>query len=75
MRWHIIAVLLACVLFPSSIINAAKRLRAAERGDSSETSRAGHGESSHITFRVNEGQVVLLKKAKIATQKEAPVME
>jgi CHAT domain-containing protein len=75
MRWHVIAVLLACVLFPSSIINAANRLRAAERSDSSETSRAGHGESSHLTFRVNEGQDVLLKKAEIAAQKAAALRE
>src|SRR5512133_1415083 len=75
MRWHMIALLLACVLFPSSVVNAARKLSAAERADNPETLRARHRKASLRASQRDESQAVLLKKAEMAAQKAAALRE
>jgi CHAT domain-containing protein len=75
MRWHMIALLLACVLFPSSLINAARKLSAAERADDPATLRTRHRKASLTTSKGNESQTVVLKEAEIAAQKAVALRE
>lgn len=71
MRWHIIAALLACVLFRSSAMNGARQVSVAERTDSLETSAEDRKASSGATSRADRGDSFLLKKAEELAQRAA----
>src|SRR5690349_1118142 len=71
MRWRIIAVVLTCVLFPTSTIIEATQLSVAERNGSLETSGKERKENSVGTSRVDRGGNFLLKKAEESAQRAA----
>src|ERR1700756_2601167 len=75
MRWHMIALLLACVLFPSSVINAARRLSAAGQAHDPEISKARHRRPLLPRSRGGEEQAVLVEKAEMVAQKAAALRE
>src|SRR5215469_739778 len=71
MRWHIIAAVLTCLLFPSSTIIGATQLGVAERNGSLETSGKERKESLVGTSRADRSDNFLLKKAEESAQRAA----
>ena len=71
MKWHIIAVVLACVLFLSSTMNGARHFSVAERIGSLGTLGEERKESSVGTSHVDGAGNFLLEKAEDLGQKAA----
>lgn len=71
MRWHIIAGVLACVLFQSSTMAGARQFSVAERIGSLGSSGEERKESFVGTSRVNRADNSLLKKAEESAQRAA----
>jgi CHAT domain-containing protein len=71
MRWHIIATVLACLLFRSSAMHGARQLRFAGNVDRLETSGEDRKVSSVATSPMDRGDNFLLKKAEESAQRAA----
>jgi CHAT domain-containing protein/tetratricopeptide (TPR) repeat protein len=75
MRWHIIAAVIACVLFRPSTMNGARQFSVREPIDSLETSGKARKESSVGTSRVDHADNFLLKKAEESSQRAVVLRE